>query len=115
MHVDYAYLSRVERGLAPASEQLVRRAARVLGVEVEPLLIAAGHLPSDVRFILAEHAGEAARVLREEFAPYLVRRAHTPGSARGVRLMGRQLLSHLTHHHEASQVKRFRSDSRKKG
>lgn len=67
--VNVAYISRIERGLSPASEAVIRRLAKVLGVSVEPLLIASGHLPPDIRQIFAEYPFEAALALREEFAP----------------------------------------------
>src|SRR3990172_9473416 len=68
--VDYSYISRVERGLTKPSEEFVRKVARALRVKAEPLLASAGHLPSDVRKILAHHPADAIQFLREHFPSY---------------------------------------------
>jgi transcriptional regulator with XRE-family HTH domain len=67
VEADPSFLSRVERGLVAAPAELVRRVASELGVEAEPLLVLAGHLPEDVRLLLAEHPQEVLDVLRAAF------------------------------------------------
>lgn len=69
VEADPSFLSRVERGLVAAPEDLIRRVAAELDVEVEPLLVQAGHLPEDVRSLLAERPQEVLDVLRTAFRP----------------------------------------------
>ncbi len=70
--VGQSHLSRVERGVAPASEPLLRRLAGVLGADVEVLLVASGRLPSDIRGYLLSDPVRVLAVLREEFSRYEV-------------------------------------------
>lgn len=62
--VDPSFLSRVERGRAPAPVDLVRRVATELGVAAEPLLVLAGHLPEDVQAILRAQPERSIQLLR---------------------------------------------------
>jgi transcriptional regulator with XRE-family HTH domain len=68
--VDQGHLSRVERGVVPASEQLVRNVAGALETDPESLLVASGRLPSDIRQYFVSYPTEAVALLREEFGHY---------------------------------------------
>jgi transcriptional regulator with XRE-family HTH domain len=46
--VDPSYLSRLERGEKPSSEQVLRRAAQLYDVPEEMLALAEGRLPDDI-------------------------------------------------------------------
>lgn len=49
LEVDSAYLSRVEAGKVPASEQLLFRLAKVLECHEDVLLLVAGRLPERIQ------------------------------------------------------------------
>lgn len=68
--VDQGHLSRVERGVVPASEHLVRKVADALGADVEALLVASGRLPPDIHRYLVSDPVRVVAVLREEFSRY---------------------------------------------
>jgi putative DNA methylase len=78
LHVDPAYLSRVEAGKVPASEQLLQRLAGVLGCQEEEILLLSGRLPEPIRAMVARYPSRAAAALRtiaemcvaERGAPY---------------------------------------------
>lgn len=76
--VDPSFLSRVERGLVSAPRVLVLRVAALLGVDAEPLLLQAGHLPEDVRTMLAEHPRQVLEVLRRSIPNRSASRAVEP-------------------------------------
>ncbi len=76
--VGQSYLSRVERGVVPASERLIRRVAGVLGAEPEALLLASGRLPSDICCYLVADPARVIAVLREEFSCYNPSPRHPP-------------------------------------
>jgi len=63
LRVDPAYLSRVEAGKVPASEQLLQRLAGVLGCQEEELLLLGGRLPARIRAMVARHPSRAAAAL----------------------------------------------------
>jgi putative DNA methylase len=63
LHVDPAYLSRVEADKVPPSEQLLQQLARVLGCQEEELLLLAGRLPESIRAMVARHPSRAAAAL----------------------------------------------------
>lgn len=62
--VDPAHLSRVEANKASASEQLIRRLARVLQCQEDELLLLAGRLPKAIRTLVARQPYRAAAALR---------------------------------------------------
>ena len=53
--IDPAHLSRLERGLKNASQELRERAADYYSVTPDELALASGELPNDVVMILQEH------------------------------------------------------------
>ena len=55
--VDAAHLSRLERGLKPASDDLRDRAADYYGYSPELIDLAQGRLPDDIMEILQRHPG----------------------------------------------------------
>ena len=59
VHVSPAYLSRVERGMVPPSETLVRTIAEVLGTETEELFLLAGRVPASWRRTIAASPARA--------------------------------------------------------
>lgn len=63
---DPSFLSRIERGLVAAPEQLVRELSKVLGVASDPFLLLAGHLPPDVEAILLAQPEQSIALLREQ-------------------------------------------------
>lgn len=64
LRVDPAYLSRVEAGKVPASEQLLQRLARVLKCQEDELLLLAGRVPEAIRAMVARQPRRAAAALR---------------------------------------------------
>ncbi len=66
LHVDPAYLSRLERGQKPASDRVLERAANYYDVPVEQLTMARGELPADVVAILVERP-DLIEKLRNEY------------------------------------------------
>lgn len=70
LRYDRAYLSRVENGGVPPSDELVKAAAKFFRVPEEGLRIAAGKFPKDILEILSEHPLEAVSVLRESLGLY---------------------------------------------
>lgn len=67
--VDPSFLSRIERGVVAAPEQLVRDLSRALGAVEDPLLLLAGHLPPDVEAILLAQPERSLALLREQLGP----------------------------------------------
>src|SRR5207249_8911109 len=59
--VSPAYLSRVERGMVPASDALIRRAAHAIGTDAEELLLLAGRVPPGWRGVIANYPAKATR------------------------------------------------------
>lgn len=68
--VDRSYVSAIETGKKPPSDDFIARAAATLGFEAESLRIAAGRFPSDVRRIIEERPEEVVAVVRERLAHY---------------------------------------------
>ena len=66
--VSPAYLSRVERGLVPASEALIRAAAHALGSDSEELLLLAGRLPPKWQKAIADSPVRVVETLRNAIA-----------------------------------------------
>lgn len=64
LRIDPAYLSRVEAGKVPPSEQLLERLARVLKCEEDELLLLAGRVPESIRAMVAQQPRRAAAALR---------------------------------------------------
>jgi len=69
--VNPAYLSRVERGLAPPSEALIRAAATALGANSEELLLLAGRLPPKWQKAIADSPVRVVETLRNAIATCL--------------------------------------------
>jgi transcriptional regulator with XRE-family HTH domain len=67
--VDPSFLSRIERGVVAAPEQLVRELSKALGAVEDPLLLLAGHLPPDVEAILLAQPERSIELLREHLGP----------------------------------------------
>ncbi len=67
--VDPSFLSRIERGVVAAPEQLVRGLSKALGAVEDPLLLLAGHLPPDVEAILLAEPERSLALLREKLGP----------------------------------------------
>lgn len=70
VRVDQGHLSRVERGVVPASEHIIRRVAGALGADPEALLVASGRLPPDINGYLVSDPVRVVAVLREAFSRY---------------------------------------------
>jgi transcriptional regulator with XRE-family HTH domain len=66
LQVDPSYLSRLERGEKPASDQLLERASRYYDIPFEQFALAKGDLPDDVVEILLGHP-ELIEKLRSEY------------------------------------------------
>ena len=64
VEVDAAYLSRVEAGKAPPSEQLVRRLAEVLGHDQDELILLSGRLPDSLHAQLFREPERAAATIK---------------------------------------------------
>lgn len=62
--VDPAYLSRVEGGKVPPSEQLIRQLAGILRLAEDELLLQAGHLPDPLRELVEREPARVATALR---------------------------------------------------
>ena len=65
--VDPSYLSRLERGEKPPSEELIHRAARLYAIPEEMLELAQGKLPSDILAIFRRHP-ELIEKIRADYA-----------------------------------------------
>lgn len=63
--VDVAYLSRVEAGKVPPSDQLLERAAESLGCSADDLLLLAGRVPPAMRGMVAKYPSRAAAALNQ--------------------------------------------------
>ncbi len=70
--VDAAYLSRVETGKAPPSEELLERAAETYEVAAEELLLLAGRVPAQWQARISASPQQAATLIREALAEYLL-------------------------------------------
>jgi transcriptional regulator with XRE-family HTH domain len=66
--VDPSYLSRLERGKKPASDQLLEKASRYYDVPLEQLELAKGELPGDILEILRTNP-ELVERLRTDYGP----------------------------------------------
>jgi transcriptional regulator with XRE-family HTH domain len=66
LQVDPSYLSRLERGQKPASDELLRRASRYYDIPLNEFALARGDLPGDVIEILQEHP-ELIEKLRRDY------------------------------------------------
>ncbi len=62
--VNPAYLSRVESGYAPPSDQLVLSLSKVLDLSADELFLIAGKLPNSLRSLVEKAPIKAARALR---------------------------------------------------
>ncbi len=84
--VDVAYLSRVEAGKVPPSDQLLLRLATVLECDEEELLLLAGRLPESIRKLVSRQPQRAAAALRT-IAEMCVAQ---PGSPHGAPLLAQR-------------------------
>ena len=66
--VDPAYLSRVERGLVPASDALVLGAARALGLDAEELFLLEARIPPTWQSAISASPAKVAGLLRNTVA-----------------------------------------------
>ncbi|MFA6108246.1 MAG: DNA methyltransferase [Candidatus Latescibacterota bacterium] len=62
--VNPSYLSRVERGIIPPSEVLIRALAGALGAEADELLLLAGRVPEDWQKAIAASPNRAVQSIR---------------------------------------------------
>lgn len=67
--IDPSFLSRIERGVVAAPEQIVRDVSKALGAVEDPLLVLAGHLPADIEAILLAQPERSIALLREHLGP----------------------------------------------
>ena len=84
--VDAAYLSRIESGRVPPSEQMLRKLATVLGRNEDELLLLSGRLPERLRELVSRQPHRAATALRT-MAEMCVAE---PGAPYGKPLLARQ-------------------------
>lgn len=70
LKVTKGYLSRLESGKTTPSAQMVKRIAKALGTDPDPLHILAGYLPADVKRIFSRNPVAAPAVLRDAFGEY---------------------------------------------
>ncbi|MBI4641186.1 MAG: helix-turn-helix domain-containing protein [Candidatus Tectomicrobia bacterium] len=68
IRVNPAYLSRVERGIVPLSDTLIRAVAEALGTEAEELLLLAGRLPANWKQAIAASPARTIETLRTALA-----------------------------------------------
>ncbi|MBI2502232.1 MAG: helix-turn-helix transcriptional regulator [Candidatus Latescibacteria bacterium] len=68
VQVNPSYLSRVERGVIPPSEVLIRALARALGAEAEELLLIAGRVPEHWKKAIAASPNRAVQSIRAALA-----------------------------------------------
>lgn len=68
VQVNPSYLSRVERGMIPPSEVLIRALARALGAEAEELLLIAGRVPKHWKKAIAASPNRAVQSIRAALA-----------------------------------------------
>jgi putative DNA methylase len=68
VRVNPAYLSRVERGLVPPSDALVRALAEVIEVEFEDLLLLSGRIPESWQPAIMSSPARAVETLRTALA-----------------------------------------------
>ena len=64
LDMDPAYLSRIESGRTPPSEQMLRKLAAVLGRSEDELLLLSGRLPERLRELVSRQPHRAATALR---------------------------------------------------
>ena len=64
LSVDKSYLSRIETGQRPATEDQVKELAEILVMPVELVLLECGRLPSDVRGAIETDAAGVTAVVR---------------------------------------------------
>lgn len=67
LQVTKGYVSRLEGGKAKPAAKMLERLAKTWQIDPAPLLILAGHVPTDVRAILQHHPVEAPTMLRDAF------------------------------------------------
>lgn len=68
VRVNPSYLSRVERGVIPPSEVLIRALARALGAEAEELFLIAGRVPEHWQKAIAASPNRAVQTIRAALA-----------------------------------------------
>jgi transcriptional regulator with XRE-family HTH domain/SAM-dependent methyltransferase len=68
VRVNPSYLSRVERGIIPPSEVLIRALAGALGAEAEELLLIAGRVPANWQKAIATAPNRAVQTIRAALA-----------------------------------------------
>ncbi|MEW6230327.1 MAG: DNA methyltransferase, partial [Bacillota bacterium] len=85
LDVDPSYLSRVEAGKVPPSEPLLKRAAVLLGLDADELLIMSGKLPSAWQEVVRLDPAAVTTLIRGDLEAFMSQeseRLETWGSAR---------------------------------
>lgn len=73
--VDFTYISKIEGGqLAPPSEEVIRKIARILNTDEDDLINQAGKVPAEIKITLQNNPllAELLRVLSEKRLPEAV-------------------------------------------
>ena len=65
--VDKGYLSQVEAGLRPASDDLLEKMSKYFEISEDAIKNMAGKIPEDILKILREHPVDAPQLLRKKF------------------------------------------------
>ena len=89
LKVDPAYLSRIESGKVPPSDQLLRNLSRRLGARFEELSLFTGRLPEDVRAIMSDDPKrflDAVRSLKKNARPLSFRESAAAYNTDGRRI-----------------------------
>jgi len=81
LRYDRGYLSRVENGAVPPSDELIKAAAKFFKVPERELRISAGKFPKDILEILTKYPTESVSVLRESLGVYHANGDLFPGAA----------------------------------
>lgn len=65
--VSYSHLSKVENGIKPPSEHLLKKLCIVYGVDPEEFVPMIGRLPEDIQRIVESHWKEVFELLRNNY------------------------------------------------
>ena len=67
--VSYTYISKVENGIKPPSDELVQKLCSVYGADVEALRAMQGRIPDDIAQLVADHGTEVFELIRTRYKP----------------------------------------------
>jgi len=70
LRVDPAYISRIESGKVPPSNEIIQSIAKVLKINTDELLLKSGRLPKSWQKALSNSPLRTVSVIREALAPY---------------------------------------------